>query len=150
MVHTMIVAYVIMAYIVMAYIVMACTVMAFTSSQRGTHHGTHNDPCHWPWGILALYRLYLGIADGMSIARAWACRYPNRQPLGISPLATETGTSCSLLCFMRPKHEQPPKIKNKKNARPTRQPYHPQFAVLPASADAASFIYSTHAMRITY
>ena len=23
----------------------------------------------------ALYRLYLGIADGMSIARAWACRY---------------------------------------------------------------------------
>ena len=64
-----------------------------------------------PLGTMALYRLYLGIADGMSIARAWACRYPNRQPLGISPLATETGTSCSLLCFMRPKHEQPPKNK---------------------------------------
>ena len=24
----------------------------------------------------ALYRLYVGVADGMSIARAWACRYP--------------------------------------------------------------------------
>ena len=24
---------------------------------------------------IALYRLYLGIADGMSIARVWACRY---------------------------------------------------------------------------
>ena len=24
---------------------------------------------------LALYRLYIGIADGMSVARVWACRY---------------------------------------------------------------------------
>ena len=27
-----------------------------------------------------LYRLYLGIADGMSIARAWACRYSEWPP----------------------------------------------------------------------
>ena len=24
---------------------------------------------------MALYRLFIGIADGMSIARVWACRY---------------------------------------------------------------------------
>ena len=27
----------------------------------------------------ALYRLYLGIADGMSVARVWACRYSPRR-----------------------------------------------------------------------
>ena len=26
-------------------------------------------------GAGALYRLYLGVADGMSIARVWACQY---------------------------------------------------------------------------
>ena len=26
-------------------------------------------------GHASLYRLYLGIADGMSIAQVWACRY---------------------------------------------------------------------------
>ena len=28
----------------------------------------------------ALYRLYLGIADGMPVARVWACRFSKRVP----------------------------------------------------------------------
>ena len=32
--------------------------------------------------VAPLYRLYLGIADGMTIARVWARRYSKRPPLG--------------------------------------------------------------------
>ena len=63
-------AYIVRAHIGMAYIVMAGTVVA-RSLQRVDTFGALE-----PGGYIALYRLYIGIADGMCIARVWACRYP--------------------------------------------------------------------------
>ena len=47
--------------------------------------------------ISVLYRLYLGIADGTSIARVWACRYSKRPPRSryradIGPMRYRQGT----------------------------------------------------------
>ena len=63
-------AYKVMAYIVMAYIVMAYIVMAHVRAALSYIPYLANSACSSP-----LYGLYLGIADGMSSARVWACRY---------------------------------------------------------------------------
>ena len=57
----MVMPYVVMAYIVKGYIVMAKIVMAYI--------------VQFDRPMLPLFRLYIGIADGMSIARVWLCRY---------------------------------------------------------------------------
>ena len=98
-------AYMVMAYIVMAYVVMAflCEVLwrvcaCASASNHACWHASvppaqparHDEdpaaapsggPKDWPAphaharGISALHRLYIGIADDMSIARVLACRY---------------------------------------------------------------------------
>ena len=50
-------------------------------------HKSHALPARRPDAmseLVALYWLYLGIADGMSIARVWACRYSKREAVILS------------------------------------------------------------------
>ena len=73
-------AYVVMAYVIMAYVVMAYVVMAISTHKRANtavlcvHVSIHSfaHVCRFTLAsppILALYRVYIGIADGMSVAR---------------------------------------------------------------------------------
>ena len=103
-------AYVVMAYIVMANVVMAlcsyglcscgpysyglhsCGLCSYGLYSYGLHsYGLYSYPTQdgaclttaavvEPFGH-CLYRLYLGITDGMFIARVWACRYSKCSPL---------------------------------------------------------------------
>ena len=59
---------IVMAYLFVAYIFMGYRVMAGTGPT--TCHG-----CSVAFLGHTLYRLYIGIAEGMSIARVWAYRY---------------------------------------------------------------------------
>ena len=93
--------YTVMAYIVMGFlfvmadIVMACELVGSYTVPRQRLSETFRREKKPPWPkvledqavccllpkpvrlmTVALYRLYLGIADGMSIAQVWVCRHP--------------------------------------------------------------------------
>ena len=95
-----VIAYMVMAHIVVAFIDRALYSFGFAGEDVLDRNSNNNKlmkknwlcrrgcprpkclPCprapgspRSPGHISALYRLYLGIADGISIARVWACRY---------------------------------------------------------------------------
>ena len=60
---------------------------------RHVYWGTCDTIVQHRWMSAALYRLYLGVADGMSVARVWACWYSKRLPLRLSEaVILSTGT----------------------------------------------------------